>query len=279
MIRKDAFDRSDGVGFLLEVESDGKIEPLFSTFLNPNEVAADRAGRPFRVDLSRFDGKPVKLLFSTDPGPSGNNGWDWAGWAGLYFTPGEGAVGSAPFRQIYNEEVRIYEVSKVLPRASLFHRVEVLPDDDVLQRLKEPSFDPYRTVVLSREGLSDQDVAMLQAIEPGTAGGTARLSRYESQPVQIEVETPSPAILMLNDSNYPGWRAYVNGEPAPSLKADYLFRGVAVPGGKSTVVFAYEPVSFRAGILISLAALLFLLIPIVIPWGRARARQAEARSH
>ena len=279
VIRKDAFEHSDGVGFLLEIESDGKIEPLFSTLLNPKEVGADRVGRRFSLDLSRFEGKSVKLLFSTDPGPSGDNGWDWAGWAKLYFTPKDGAVGSEPFRQIYNEEVRIYEVPKVLPRASLFHRVEVLPDDEVLQRLKEPSFDPYQTVVLSREGLSDQDVATLRTMKPSTAGGTAKISRYESQLVQIEVETPSPAILMLNDSNYPGWRAYIDGKPAPSLRADYLFRGVVVPGGKSTVVFVYQPLSFRAGALISLTALLLLLTPMVIPWVRARARQAEVPTH
>jgi uncharacterized membrane protein YfhO len=84
---------------------------------------------------------------------------------------------------------------------------------------------------------------------------------------------------MLNDSNYPGWRAYIDRKAAPLLKADYLFRGVALPAGKSTVVFAYEPVSFKAGILISLAALLLLLTPMVIPWVRARARQAEVPSH
>lgn len=274
VIGKGAFDHSDGVGFLIEVESDGKIEPLFSTLLNPKEVAADRAGRPFRVDLSRFAGKPVKLLFSTDPGLSGNNGWDWAGWAGLDFAPVGGAAESGPFLEVYNEEVRIYEVPNVLPRASLFSQVEILPDSEVLERLKEPSFDPYQTVVLSREGLSDQDVTMLQAIKPSTVGGTARIPLYESQLVQIEVETPSPAILMLNDSNYPGWRAYVNGKPAPSLKADYLFRGVAVPEGKSTVEFSYEPISFRVGAMVSLGALVILLLPIVI---RRRAHPSSPR--
>ncbi|MGH6824149.1 YfhO family protein [Methyloceanibacter sp.] len=267
VIREDAIDKSDGVGFLIEVESDDRIEPLFSTFLNPKEVSAARAGHPFSLDLSRFAGKPVKLLFSTDPGPSGSNGWDWAGWAGLRFAPASGVEKSGPFREVYDKEVRIYEVSKVLPRASLFHNAEILPDGDVLQRLKQPSFDPFHAVALSREGLSDRDLTILQSIKPDAAGGTAKISRYESQHVAVEVDTPSPAVLMLNDSNYPGWLAYVDGKPAPLLKADYLFRGVIVPAGKSTVEFAYEPVSFRAGALISLGALLLLLLPFVIRRG------------
>jgi uncharacterized membrane protein YfhO len=65
---------------------------------------------------------------------------------------------------------------------------------------------------------------------------------------------------MLNDANYPGWLAYVNGKPTPILDANYLFRGVILPAGRSTVEFVYEPASFRVGALISIAALAALII-------------------
>src|ERR1039458_808052 len=47
-IKADAQDKTAGVTFLLEIDTGGKIEKLFSTFLNPREVPADRAGRSFR---------------------------------------------------------------------------------------------------------------------------------------------------------------------------------------------------------------------------------------
>ena len=50
---------------------------------------------------------------------------------------------------------------------------------------------------------------------------------------------------MLTDTNYPGWRAYLNGRRVPIATANYLFRGVIVPPGKNIVEFAYEPNSFR----------------------------------
>ena len=64
---------------------------------------------------------------------------------------------------------------------------------------------------------------------------------------------------MLTDTNYPGWRAYVNGRRTPVVAANYLFRGVVVPPGKNVVEFAYEPNSFRYGAAISLGSLIFML--------------------
>ena len=63
---------------------------------------------------------------------------------------------------------------------------------------------------------------------------------------------------MLNDTNYPGWRAYVDGRPTPIVAADYLFRGVVIPAGNSVVEFSYEPTSLRIGFAISLAAAIIL---------------------
>jgi uncharacterized membrane protein YfhO len=40
--------------------------------------------------------------------------------------------------------------------------------------------------------------------------------------------------------------------------ANYLFRGVLVPAGKSTVEFRYQPMSYRAGWAIAALALLVL---------------------
>jgi hypothetical protein len=143
-IKADAQDKTAGVVFLLEIDTGGKIEKLFSTFLNPREVPADKEGRSFRLDLSHYAGKEVELLFSTDTGPSGNNAYGWAGWVNLRFTPTDEneATAQSQFKKVYDKEVNVYEVAGVLPRASLFRAVEILPEDQVLLRLKDLAFDP-----------------------------------------------------------------------------------------------------------------------------------------
>ena len=149
-IAKDAQDKSDGAGFQLEIRSDGKTEKLFSTLLNPRDIPADRAGRPVRVDLSAYAGKEVELLFSTDAGPLGANAYDWAGWAKARFVPRGEAPEPASFKEIYGQEVYIYEVPWVLPRAALFGAVEILPEAEVLARLKDPAFNPADKIISRR---------------------------------------------------------------------------------------------------------------------------------
>jgi uncharacterized membrane protein YfhO len=63
---------------------------------------------------------------------------------------------------------------------------------------------------------------------------------------------------LLLDTYYPGWKAYVDEMPAPIYRADYNFRAVSLPAGRSVVRFSYAPWSFRLGILLSVVALAFL---------------------
>jgi hypothetical protein len=64
-----------------------------------------------------------------------------------------------------------------------------------------------------------------------------------------------PGYVVFNETYAPGWHAWVDGKPAPILRAYGLFMGVAVPGGGRQVDFRYEPASFRLGLFISLLTL------------------------
>jgi hypothetical protein len=253
-LKREANDISDGAGFRLEIKDGDTIETLFEARLNPRDVPADRNGKLVRVDLSRYAGREVELLFSTDPGPKGDATGDLAGWVGIRFiSDGEGPPISQ-FINIYSGEALVHEVSNVLPRAALFRALEVLPDDAVLVRLKDPAFNPYETAVISRESVpAGVDLSPLAAAAPAVPSA-ARITDYQSQHVIVEAETSAPALLVLNDTSYPGWRAYVNGQPAEMLTANFLFRGVLLQPGKSTVEFKYQPRSFRIGSIVSFAA-------------------------
>jgi hypothetical protein len=185
----------------------------------------------------------------------------------------------AAVKKVYDKEVVIYEFSHPLPRASVFYAAETLPDDRVLERLKESDFNPLERVILGEESLSPESSSVVNALGGGAAQpvSAANILSYESQRVRIETQTSAPAILVLNDANYPGWRALVNGQPAPILTADYLFRGVVVPSGHVRVEFVYAPTSFRVGAAISLASFVALVLPLIglaisRPLGPSRAK-------
>ena len=66
---------------------------------------------------------------------------------------------------------------------------------------------------------------------------------YEPTRVEVEADSPAGGWVVLHDVWYPWWRATVDGAPAPILKANVLFRAVAVPAGKHRVSFTFHPFS------------------------------------
>ena len=63
---------------------------------------------------------------------------------------------------------------------------------------------------------------------------------------------PRAGHLVLADCDAPGWRATVDGVPAPIERANMLFRAVPVLPGRHTVEMVYRPFSVKAGALTSL---------------------------
>jgi hypothetical protein len=132
-------------------------------------------------------------------------------------------------------------------------------DKEALDRIIASDFDPYQTVILSQ----DKD-----PITPPTE----ITSQVQATPVQAISEKPDairlkltrsePGYLVLNLTNYPGWKAKVNGLEKPVLRANYAFNAIEIGRGESEVEFYYDPDSFKFGLIISLVSLLFGLILI-----------------
>ena len=78
----------------------------------------------------------------------------------------------------------------------------------------------------------------------------------EPREVRLRAELAAPGVVILGDAYFPGWKAWVNGEPAVIYRADYLFRGVALDPGSYEIVFRYLPQSVRIGSTISLLSVL-----------------------
>jgi hypothetical protein len=167
----------------------------------------------------------------------------------------------------------VYENRQALARARFVPTAEVVPDPHgLLERLANGDDDLTQ-------------VALLDAPPPsgflGEHGSTAEASAEivvdEPERVVVRVQTSRRGFLHLADQYFTGWRANVDGAPAPILRANYLFRAVEVPAGTSTVEFRYAPTSLRVGALISLATVLTLLAAVVIERRRnpvdARRRQ------
>ncbi len=221
-----------------------------------------------QIDLTKYAGQHINLQFAVDAGPKLQPTNDWVGWADVRFVkrgdtsskywPGANLCG---FKPVYTGECTIFENPSVLPRASVFSKVIVAPtESEVLDHLKNHKFNVLSDVVVEETSMTTeekQQLAELTKSSHGMAQGQ-KITRYSAHEVDIEVFSGG-GLLMLNDTMYPGWKAFVDGKQVSILKSDYMFRGVIVTPGKHLVQFKYESPSFILGLVLSIAAAVSLL--------------------
>ncbi|MBM4402183.1 MAG: YfhO family protein, partial [Candidatus Cloacimonetes bacterium] len=79
---------------------------------------------------------------------------------------------------------------------------------------------------------------------------------FSNQKIEISYEAPSDNRLLLVDTYYPGWRAFIDGKETKIFPADFYGKFILAPKGTHKVEFVYQPRSFRAGGFISLVSFL-----------------------
>jgi uncharacterized membrane protein YfhO len=140
-------------------------------------------------------------------------------------------------------ELHLYRAKRELPRAFMVNSTEYGSGEQAIERLRSGQIDITRTAVVQQLGPAERIAADASA-EPGTA----RIVEYTPARVRIETQAGSRQLLVLCDTWYPGWNAYIDGQASPSYIANAVFRGVSVPAGMHVVEYRFEPVPFRRGV-------------------------------
>ena len=132
----------------------------------------------------------------------------------------------------------IYENPRALPRV-LFPKAARGVDFDALMRTGQwPDFDPFKTVLIDGQ----QGAVHTSLGAAINAPHTTRIVAYRNTEVVIETNSGSGGFVVLADLAHPWWFAEVDGQPAPILTANVLFRAVEVPAGRHTVRFEFRPI-------------------------------------
>ncbi|HEY64097.1 MAG TPA: YfhO family protein [Caldilineae bacterium] len=149
-------------------------------------------------------------------------------------------------RRVHSGDVKVYELEDALGRLFVIGRARVIPDDEAaIAAIADWSFDPRREVILSGG----------RPLKGPARAGDARIVVDRPEEIVIEARLHTPGYLVLNDTYYPGWHATVDGRPVPILRANFLFRAIALSPGEHLVVFTYRPGSFQRGVLLSAAGI------------------------
>jgi hypothetical protein len=92
--------------------------------------------------------------------------------------------------------------------------------------------------------------------------------------LRIEALAGGDGVLVVNDSWWPGWRAFVDGREVPVWRADYLVRAVPWPPGRHILEMRYEPEEVRTGLLLSGVGIIVLLGIIIMKWRNSNGRKS-----
>ena len=83
---------------------------------------------------------------------------------------------------------------------------------------------------------------------PGAAEGSIVLKEYSPNRLSYEVSAAARGLAVFSEIYYPaGWRAFIDGEEVPILRADYTLRALLIDEGSHEVEFVYDPGSFTIG--------------------------------
>jgi hypothetical protein len=150
---------------------------------------------------------------------------------------------------------RVFENLSAMPRVWLAPEVIVVGADEARRAIQLSKltngrrFDP-KQMALVEEPL-EMDVGK-------TAAASAELVSLTDNAMAVRTASTTPVFLVTSDVYYPGWHATIDDQPAKLYRADYAFRGVAVPAGQHLVKFKYRPSRFYLGAGVSLTSLLIL---------------------
>lgn len=138
---------------------------------------------------------------------------------------------------------RIYERLDALPRVKLYSEYEVISDkEQLLSRVYDENLDISKTLLLEEE-IDIKPTPLTQK--------SVSIGKITANQVQIDTRTDADSLLLLTDADFPGWKAYIDGQPTRIYRANYAFRSIQLPQGEHSVIFRYEPDSFLLGVGIS----------------------------
>jgi hypothetical protein len=169
-------------------------------------------------------------------------------------------------------DARLYALDGAAPRAAVVGAQEVVASEDAaLEAVTAAGFDPTRVAVTERV------LPGLPRAASAAPAGAARIVHIEPDRLDVTATAEREGLLVVSDAWFPGWTATVDGRPADVERVNYVFRGVRVGPGTHRVEFAYRPLSWRIGWIVSLVAVLGIAVAGLAPRRRrTAARRAPA---
>jgi hypothetical protein len=247
-----------------------RVDDLYKTFIGTPSISATNL-----IDLYG-----VKYIVSVTPIEK-NPRFE------LIYSRLEGLVGKKK-DLLKKNTIKLYRNRNPLLRAWLVKDYRVLDSNKILSTLLRPDFHPEKEVLLEEE--LSHPLRPLPTAGQAKGGGSlvgfpsnVEIISESNNRLNLVVRTTENTLLVLNDTYFSGWKAYVQpvrnrfangvkGEEKKILRASYNFRAIPLEAGEYEIQFIYDPISFKIGTLASLLTLLGIIVYLI------KSRHLKSRS-
>ena len=175
-------------------------------------------------------------------------------------------ITTSGYTLVYDDEIRIYRNEEALPRVYLVPSAISIQDAEARRRALS-TLNPREVVILEEpvEG------APAESVPPGLTHQVETIE-YTPNEVTITVVAPVSCFLVLADSYFEGWLAFIRPTDVrdPLLveqslhiyRANGAFRAVQIPAGRHVIRFKYSPNSVKFGLYLSFLSGIVLLLTV-----------------
>jgi hypothetical protein len=148
--------------------------------------------------------------------------------------------------------MKVYRHPEVFPRTFAVHTLMRVRDRAAGDQIADRHLAGLRTTAFLLEAPP--------AVETCSAADEVTLYDHRASFVAIRARLACTGMVILSDTYFPGWHAYVDGASTRIYEVNEAMRGVVVPTGQHTVTMRYRPASATIGGVCGITALLGALV-------------------
>jgi len=145
----------------------------------------------------------------------------------------------------------------------LYKNLEAHPTVEFVTNIRSvPSPDDARAAMLSAKSANDpvpsEDDTLTQGKE--FTSGEVTVKKQKPTEIVLETENSGEGFLLLRQTFFPGWKAFIDGKETRIFASDWIFQGIIVPKGNHQIVFSYENKTASVSIKISFVTWIIVVL-------------------
>jgi uncharacterized membrane protein YfhO len=90
-----------------------------------------------------------------------------------------------------------------------------------------------------------------------------KLEEHKPNYIKYTSSNSNDGFAVFSENYYEGWKATIDGKETDILRVDYVLRGLAIPKGKHTIEFKFEPQVVKTGSTIALVSSILMVLVII----------------